>query len=104
VPRPLIRDFLLAASDRLAADSDAANLTEYLAMASLQGYGTERCETAVQLCIDTLRALVPRWAIEGAQGDLVVNCEVIYEWVTKVTPDRALMFGTIRKEVAYLLQ
>jgi len=101
--RPLIRDFLLAASDRLA-DSDAANFTEHLAVALLQDYSTERCETAVQLCIDTLSALVPRWAIEGAQGDVVANCESIYEWVTKVALDRALMSSTIRTEVAYLLQ
>jgi len=79
VPRPLIRDFLLAASDRLAADSDAANLTEHLAMVLLQDYSTEGCETADQLCVGTLSGLGPRWTIEGAQGDVVVNCEFIYE-------------------------
>ena len=76
--RPLISDFLLAASDRLA-DGDAANLTEHLAMVLLQDYSTERCETADQLCVGTLSGLGPRWTIEGAQGDVVVNCEFIYE-------------------------
>jgi len=46
----------------------------------------------------------PSVAIEGTQGDLVANCEVICECVTKVTLDRALMSSTIRAEVVYLLQ
>lgn len=103
VSRPLIRDFLCAAGGGFP-DEDAANLTEHLAMELLQDYTTERCETAVELCIDALIALVPRWAVEEAEGDIATNCESIYEWVTKVALERVLMSSTIRMSMAHLLQ
>lgn len=99
--RPLFRDFMFVAS---LGEEDAEQLTRHLGAELLQEYETERCETAIALCIDHLSALVSTWAIEGASGELPALCEQIYEWTARVALEKALLSHTIRISMAYLLQ
>lgn len=99
--RPLFQDFLFAAG---LTDEDADQLAQYLGAELLQGYETERCETAIALFVDLLSALVSRWAVEGARGELAVDCEQIYEWMAKIVLEKSLFSHTIRMSMAQLLQ
>lgn len=99
--RPLFRDFMFAASLR---EEDAEQLTKHLGAVLLQGYETERCETAIELCVDHLSALVSAWAVEGARGELSTLCEQIYEWTARVALEKSLLSHTVRMSMAHLLQ
>lgn len=99
--RPLFRDFLTAASLK---DDDADQLTQHVGGSILQDYETDRCETAVALCIDLLSAFVGRWAIGGASGELATDCEQIYVWMAKVALEKSLFSHTIRASMAQLLR
>lgn len=99
--RPLFRDFMFAAS---LGGEDAEQLTGHLGAELLQSYETERCETAIALCVDYLSALVGTWAVEGVSGELPVLCQQIYEWTSRIALEKALLSHTIRMAVAHLLQ
>lgn len=98
---PLFRDFMFAANIR---EEDAERLTGHLGAVLLQSYETERCETAIGLCVDYLSALVGTWAVEGARGELSALCEQIYEWTARVALEKSLLSHTVRMSMAHLLQ
>lgn len=99
--RSLFRDFMFAAS---LGEEDAERLTRHLGAVLLQDYETERCETAIELCVDHLSALVSAWAVEGARGELSTLCEQIYEWTARVALEKSLLSHTVRMSMAHLLQ
>lgn len=99
--RPLFRDFMFSAS---LGEEDAERLTGHLGAVLLQGYETERCETAIELCVDHLSALVGIWAVEGARGELSALCEQIYEWTARVALEKSLLSHTVRMSMAHLLR
>ncbi|KAI5846484.1 hypothetical protein DFP73DRAFT_546051 [Morchella snyderi] len=98
--RPLFRDFLTTANLK---DDGADQLTQHVGGSILQDYETDRCETAVALCIDLLSAFVGRWAIDRAGGELATDCEQIYIWMARVALERSLFSHTIRTAMAQLL-
>lgn len=99
----IVHDFISTGAEKLS-DEDTYSIIAHLATQMLQGYEVERAETSIGMCIETIDALVARWAPDGKDIEVADACARIFRHVIKVTLEKKITSHNLRLLVVRLLE
>ncbi|KAI5811100.1 hypothetical protein DFH27DRAFT_8872 [Peziza echinospora] len=100
--KPIIHSFL-SSTPNLPADL-CVELMEHFGHSMLQSYDFDRCETSLDLVLDSIQALAPKWIPSNADEVLKDRCDSIYGWMTDVCLENQMSSPTLRINMAKALQ